>query len=113
MPAIAMTKNIPVVPDSPNFRRTTDEIMIVSIVIPETGLRAVVAIALAATEVKKNEKTSIRTSAIADDRPRGAERAEEGRDADRVTIVPRSIVMIEMSRSVRSSRRAPRRAGTP
>ena len=60
MPAIAMTKNIPVGPERPNFRSTTDEIMIVSIVMPETGLRAVVAIALAATDVKKNENTSIR-----------------------------------------------------
>jgi hypothetical protein len=33
--------------------------MIVSMVMPETGLRAVVAIALAATDVKKKEKTSV------------------------------------------------------
>ena len=41
--------------------------MTVSIVMPETGLRAIVAMALAATEVKKNENTSvsIRASAIA------------------------------------------------
>jgi hypothetical protein len=55
MPAIAITKNIPVGPDKPNSRRTTEEIMIVSIVMPETGLRAVVAMAFAATEVKKKE----------------------------------------------------------
>ena len=59
MPAIAITKNIPAVPENPNRSSTADEKMTVSIVIPETGLRAVVAIAFAATEVKKNEKTSI------------------------------------------------------
>ena len=59
MPAIAMTKNMPVVPERPNLSSTTDEMMIVSIVMPDTGLRAVVAIALAATEVKKKEKTSV------------------------------------------------------
>ena len=37
--------------------------MMVSIVIPETGLRAVVAMALAATEVKKNEKSSVSSQA--------------------------------------------------
>jgi hypothetical protein len=46
---------MPVGPDNPNFNNTTDEIMIVSIVMPETGLRAVVAMAFAATEVKKKE----------------------------------------------------------
>ena len=64
IPAIAMTKNIPVVPETPNFRRMTDEMMIVSIVMPETGLRAIVAIAFAATDAKKNEKPSARASAI-------------------------------------------------
>ena len=39
----------------------------VSIVMPETGLRAVVAMALAATEVKKKEKTSVSTGRV---RPR-------------------------------------------
>ena len=46
-------------PDTPKRSSTTDETMIVSIVMPETGLRAMVAIALAATEVKKKEKTSV------------------------------------------------------
>ena len=46
MPAMAMTKNMPVVPDRPNCSRTTDEMMIVSMVMPETGLRAVVAMAV-------------------------------------------------------------------
>ena len=44
----------------PNFKRTTDEMMIVSIVIPGDGIPRVVAIALAETDVKKNEKTSVR-----------------------------------------------------
>ena len=39
-----------------------EEMMMVSMVMPETGLRAVVAMALAATEVKKNEKTSVSTT---------------------------------------------------
>src|ERR1039457_5484105 len=65
MPAIAITKNMPVVPDSPNLSSTAQEIIIVSIVIPETGLRAVVAMALAATDVKKNEKTIVSASPIA------------------------------------------------
>ncbi len=64
IPASAMTKNIPVVPETPNLRRMTDETMIVSIVIPDTGLRAVVAIAFAATDAKKNEKASARASAM-------------------------------------------------
>ena len=57
MPAIAITKNMPVVPETPNRNSTTDEMMMVSMVMPETGLRAVVAIAFAATEVKKKENT--------------------------------------------------------
>ena len=58
IPAMAITKNMPVVPETPKRSKTADEMMMVSMVMPETGLRAVVATALAATEVKKNEKTS-------------------------------------------------------
>ena len=79
MPAMAMTKNMPVVPGEPNCSSTTDEMMIVSIVMPETGLRAVVAMALAATEVKKNENTSVSSRpamSTVDGRP---QRAEEDR----------------------------------
>src|ERR1035438_462234 len=65
MPAIAITKNMPAVPDMPNRSNTTDEIMTVSIVIPDTGLRAVVAIAFAATEAKKNEKRRVSTKPTA------------------------------------------------
>ena len=63
MPAIAITKNMPVVPESPKRSSTTEEMMMVSMVMPETGLRAVVAMALAATEVKKNEKSSVSSEA--------------------------------------------------
>ena len=107
MPASAITKNIPVVPETPNRRRMTDEMMIVSIVIPETGLRAIVAIAFAATEAKKNEKTSVRTSAIDDGRT-SVSRACRRRAATPIAlrIVPRRIAMSETSRSVRSVRGA-------
>ena len=59
MPANAITKNMPVVPESPNFSSTTAETMTVSNVMPLAGLLAVVAMALAATVVKKNEKSSV------------------------------------------------------
>src|SRR5665213_560579 len=61
MPAMAITKNIPVSPDRPKLNNTTAEMMMVSMVMPEAGLLAVVAIALAATEVKKNENSSVNT----------------------------------------------------
>ena len=63
MPAIAITKNMPAWPLTPNRSSTTDEMITVSIVMPETGLRAVVAMALAATDVKKNENTQRRAPA--------------------------------------------------
>ena len=102
IPAIAITKNMPVRPETPNSSRITDEMMIVSIVMPETGLRAVVAIALAATEVKKNEKTSTRarpissTTDVAPRLPRKIATATED------TTTPTRIFVIAMSRSVRS-----------
>src|SRR5215469_11306941 len=55
MPAKAITKNMPVVPESPNFSSTAAETITVSNVIPLAGLLAVVAMVLAATVVKKNE----------------------------------------------------------
>ena len=103
IPAIAITKNIPVVPESPKRRRTTEDTMIVSIVIPETGLREVVAIALAATEVKKNEKASVRrrpTSTTTIEAPRLAKKMP-AESAD--TSTPPRIQVTGMSRSVRSS----------
>ena len=74
---------MPVVPETPNRSSTIDEMMMVSIVMPETGLRAVVAIALAATEVKKNEKTSVSTRPTRMTDRRGGEPAEEDAHADR------------------------------
>jgi hypothetical protein len=59
MPAMAMTKNMPVVPERPKRNSTTEEMMMVSMVMPETGLLAVVAMALAATEAKKKAKSSV------------------------------------------------------
>ena len=53
--AITITKNMPLVLDTPNLSKTAQEMMIVSIVIPETGLRAVVAMALAATDVEEGK----------------------------------------------------------
>ena len=75
----------------------------VSIVMPETGLRAVVATALAATEVKKNEKTSVSA------RPAATTASETGKCprnaataiAPRMTPIRRA--MTGMSRSVRSA----------
>ena len=63
MPAIAITKNMPVVPERPNFSSTTAEMITVSRVMPEAGLFAVVAMALAATEVKKKAKSSVSSQA--------------------------------------------------
>ena len=81
--AITITKNMPLVPDTPNLSKTAQEMMMVSIVIPETGLRAVVAMALAATDVKKKEKTSVSTSPIPTTRPRNRQSAQEHRYTDR------------------------------
>ena len=58
-PASAITKNIPLGPETPKRSRTTEDTITVSIVIPEIGFRAVIAIALAATEVKKKENRSV------------------------------------------------------
>ena len=56
--------------------------MMVSMVIPETGLRAVVAMALAATEVKKNEKSSVSPRPTAEHGPGDRETSEEDRHGD-------------------------------
>ena len=54
----------------------------VSMVMPEAGLLAVVAMALAATEVKKNEKTSVKHQAQRQHRPRDLKAAEEDGHAE-------------------------------
>jgi len=51
----------------------------VSMVMPETGLRAVVAMALAATEVKKNENTRVSARPIKTMGGRAVEVAQERR----------------------------------
>ena len=55
----------------------------VSIVIPLTGLRAVVAIALAATEAKKNEKTSVSSRPRPSTVQRDLQTAQQQRHANR------------------------------
>ena len=101
-------------PRAPNCSSTTDEMMIVSMVMPETGLRAVVAMALAATEVKKNEKSSVssearsgRTAAPAPRLPKkiadGRARRDDHADQDRHDRACRGRC---------APARAPRRAGT-
>ncbi len=61
IPAIAITKNMPVVPERPNFNSTTEAMIRVSMVMPEAGLLAVVAMAFAATDAKKKAKISVST----------------------------------------------------
>ena len=82
IPAMAITKNMPVVPESPNRSSTTAEMMMVSIVIPETGFRAVVAMAFAATEAKKKEKTTVSARPHSDHRQGRVELSQENRHAD-------------------------------
>ena len=91
------------VPDKPNRSNTADEIIIVSMVMPETGLRAVVAMALAATDVKKNEKTSVSASPIATAVQDAARWPRSMATPIAPTTTPRKMDIIGMSRSVRSS----------
>ena len=82
--------------------------MIVSIVIPDTGLRAVVAMALAATEVKKNENTSVSatpTASVETEIP--GSREKNAAIATVATTTPSRMVTTGMSRSVRSNTSAP------
>ena len=77
--------------------------MIVSIVMPETGLRAVVAMALAATEAKKNEKTRVSrrpTMATTKLAPWSVVKKMPITTVDSTT--PIRMVITGMSRSVRS-----------
>ena len=60
----------------------------VSMVMPETGLRAVVAIALAATEAKKNENTSVSTRPIASTAGDGARLPKKTAAPSAVTTTP-------------------------
>ena len=112
MPAIAMTKNIPAWPLMPNRSSTTDEMMTVSMVMPDTGLRAVVAIAVAATDVKKNEKTSVSSESERDVSAARQQRAEEDRDGGRRNRRRRPAAPSPGCRD-RCARRSRRRDGTP
>src|ERR1017187_2709939 len=109
MPASAMTKNMPVVPERPNRSSTTEEIMMVSMVIPDTGFRAVVAMALAATDAKKNENTSVRASPAKITAGEPERLARKAATAMALAITPSRMAMTEMSRSVRSPWVSPRR----
>jgi len=102
MPAMAITKNIPVGPDMPNRRSTTLEMMMVSMVMPEIGFRAVVAMALAATDVKKkeNNNASSKPLPMAAHPPCSVPRTTATASADRIT--PSRTVIMDMSRSVRT-----------
>jgi hypothetical protein len=104
MPAMAITKNMPVVPDTPNRSSTTEETMMVSIVMPETGLRAVVAIALAATEAKKKENTSVSSRPMASTAGEGDRLPKKTAAPSADTTTPTRMDITGMSRSVRSSR---------
>ena len=103
IPAMAMTKNIPVVPERPKRSSTTDEMMMVSMVMPETGLRAVVAMAFAATEVKKNEKKSVKSSPATSTIAVGRSVPKNTATPIAPMTTPMSCVTTGMSRSVRSS----------
>src|SRR5579864_8089561 len=95
---ITITKNMPLVLDTPNRSRTAQEIIMVSIVIPDTGLRAVVAMALAATDVKKNENTSVSTRPIPTTvQDTGREPRSTATPIAPITT-PRKIAIIDMSR---------------
>src|ERR1035438_1672821 len=102
IPAMAITKNMPLVPDNPNCSNTTDEMMTVNMVMPDTGLRAVVAIAFAATDVKKNENTSVITVPIATTLQATGNCARYTPTPMAPSVTPRNMAIMEMSRSVRS-----------
>src|ERR1017187_3749388 len=102
IPAMAITKNIPVVPERPKRNNTVEEMMMVSIVIPETGLRAVVAMALAATEVKKNEKSSVNPKPTATTVQETGKYPKKAATPIAPNTTPRRTKTIGRSRSVRS-----------
>src|SRR5579863_692865 len=103
MPAIAITKNMPVVPESPNRTSTTDVMMTVSMVMPEAGLLAVVAMALAATDAKKKAKSSVSASPQMRMVHETWKREKKIATARALRTMPRRIVTMEMSRSVRAN----------
>ena len=102
MPASAITKNMPVVPETPKRSSTMEEMMMVSMVIPDTGFRAVVAIALAATEVKKNENSSASATPAITTAGELLRLPRKMPMASALTTTPSRMVTIGRSRSVRS-----------
>ena len=76
--------------------------MMVSIVMPEAGLLAVVAMALAATEVKKNENSSVSTRPNADHRPGDLKVPRRRATPIAPMTTPSKMETIGISRSVRS-----------
>jgi len=102
MPAMAITKNMPAVPDTPKRNNTADDKMMVSMVMPETGLRAVVATALAATEVKKNEKSRTSRSPTPTTVHETGKLPRNAATAMALMMTPMRIEIMDTSRSVRS-----------
>ena len=81
----------------------------VSMVMPDTGLRAVVAMALAATEVKKNEKSSARPTPVSTMAGEPFRLPRKMPMASALTMTPSRMLTIGRSRSVRSPDAAPPR----
>ena len=76
--------------------------MMVSMVMPDTGLRAVVAMAFAATEVKKNEKRSVIKRPTATTVQETGSCPRKAATARAPMTMPERIAIIGTSRSVRT-----------
>ena len=107
-PPIRSAASIPAFPESPAFTRKSDVRMSVIRVIPETGFVPTVAIARAATDVKRKEMTTTTRSAMSDcvvmlgegSRTPNRKKAQ----ATRATAtIPPTMTFIGRSRSVRSA----------
>ena len=83
--------------------------MTVSMVMPEAGLLAVVAMALAATEAKKKAKSSVSTRPRTRTVQETCRRPKKMATARAPATTPRRMVSMGMSRSVRSGVRGIRR----
>ena len=79
----------------------------VSIVIPDTGLRAVVAIALAATDVKKNENSRASATPVITTAGALFRLPRKTPMASALTTTPSRMLTMGRSRSVRSPDAAP------
>ena len=101
-PASAITKNIPLGPETPKRSSTTEDTITVSMVMPEIGFLAVIAIALAATEVKKKENSSVSARPISTASSDSVSVEKKTPAASVETTTPASRVTTPRSRSVRS-----------